>query len=497
VGVAHLRRAFGQPPPSLESREAIDAPIHALLDAESAAERVCRFFAEFAALAPELAPPLPTVTHARDVHWLLTEPVWAEALRPVKAALQARNDADAMRVWFSLSKTILKCRWLHAHRADARVNLAAGRGAKAALDVVCAWVARLARALGDLGLGLAELEGVVLSLSPHELTASLCALGAAEPATGRGGVEPWTGGIAGQSLGRFESACVERMRVRVRDVARARVAAGEGAESDVPTLGYAHTAETMRALALLGELALALDGYARLLDSTAAGERVRAAYRAMQAASEMVLPAPDYAEATALPWLISLGGWQGALSTIPVGHNEAVSAEMAAELRAALEHAALVEAVRADEGVHAGRDALRDQAWAFVQALGEFAPNLPSEPDLGAGGGLVSTLAQSRAKDLVVWLLHGSEDANAWVEMPSRNLLKGDGEARVLLPRLAAWQQAVWDGICARQVASADDAEALACVGRLGLVLDQLRALSLQRAGARDGRKRTRAAGTN
>ncbi|KAJ1641449.1 hypothetical protein T492DRAFT_853112 [Pavlovales sp. CCMP2436] len=52
-------------------------------------------------------------------------------------------------------------------------------------------------------------------------------------------------------------------------------------------------------------------------------------------------------------------------------------------------------------------------------------------------------------------------------------------------------RQAVWDGICARQVASADDAEALACVGRLGLVLDQLRALSLQRAGARDGRKRT------
>ncbi|KAJ1640442.1 hypothetical protein T492DRAFT_1138949 [Pavlovales sp. CCMP2436] len=130
------------------------------------------------------------------------------------------------------------------------------------------------------------------------------------------------------SLGRFESACVERMRVRVRDVARARVAAGEGAESDVPTLGYAHTAETMRALALLDArpcfAGRAQEIGARSDENThhdaikqpllclvdLSGERVRAAYRAMQAASEMVLPAPDYAEATALPWLISLGGWQ-------------------------------------------------------------------------------------------------------------------------------------------------------------------------------------------
>ncbi|KAG8461987.1 hypothetical protein KFE25_014006 [Diacronema lutheri] len=493
VDVDALRAALGLPMTAAETRETIDPPIHALTDPERAAERVCRLAAEFAALAPHLAPPLPACARARDVHWLLAEPAWAERLRPIKAALQATHgEANELmrKAYVSLGKAIVKCRWLHAHRSDATVNLAATQPARA-LQRACETIQRLVHELHALDLGLVDER--IAALDGRLLAAQLVACGDSADDGGGGGVpvEPWTGGLAGQPAARSEPSSVEQVRDMVRAGARARAdaaAADGGARGGADmVLGHWHSAESVHALALLGELALALDAYTRLLDSTAIGARALTAYARLQEASVNVLPIPNpsvagagaHVELGALPWLLRLPAWRGAL---PVGELPPAAL---AELDVALEHAATAEAAIVDNVVNmalqdaaseaGAREQLRALASGALAELARLAPKL-SAAELGT----VRELAALRAKAAVSWLLRGP--IVDWTEMPSHELRADGSRARCRPDVLCAWEDEVWDRIRERQDALADDMVALAQIGRLGLALDHLLKLAARRA---------------
>jgi hypothetical protein len=484
-----LRRALGQPGVAEESRETIDPPIHALLDADRAADRVLRLYAEFQALAPELAPPLPPAARARDVHWLLAEPAWVEALRPVKGALAARAAPALASAFFALSKAILKCRYLHAHRSDALVNAAAAEPARA-LDGARGEVHRLVGALGALehALGLELLAPATYALDPRPLVARLVAEGLSAPgavARAAGG-EPWTGGLAGQPAGRVEAAIVQSMRDAVRAAAAARAATHPTAAR----LGVAHDAASARSLGLLSRLALALDAYARLTSREAAGQRVALAYAALHAALAGALPIPVGLAPELLPWLVGAPPWRRTLDDLQRGGGGAeAGGAAAAELAAALAQHAAAEAALADDALDAHladlaasgqptarlRDALREQARAAVAELGALAPGLAGGED-----GL-KALGALRAKDLVGWL--AADAAPPWDAMPARP----GGEPRAFPSVLGRWQEGVWAAICAKRGASADDALALARIGLLGLTLDSLAQLAARRAERKQG----------
>lgn len=508
--VVLLRRALGLPPPAAETREAIKLHMNGLTEPEKATERLCRSMAEFTEIAPNLAPPIPACARARDMHWLLAEPAWNDDFRRVKATLQDATSEEVTMAYCALCRAILKCRWLVAHRSDQLVDIAAAEPSRA-LEAACARIYQLIHEVDALDL---DLIGEARFMPARTLASKLLQQGESLPGQVEAGtVQPWTGVLAGQLAQRFEAACVHEMREMLRAQAAAAAAAvlsapasgaaaaagsglaggceggrsGQGGKDQGAnvTLGFVHTAESVHALALLGELALALDAYARLVDPDAAGRRVLSAYAQLQRIDPSIVPLPEGSQLDprALPWLVRLPQWRAML---PDAH---LPCEGVAELDVGLAHAVMIEAVQIEDarcaltvesGAHAARDTLRTQVHTLVVQIAELAPQLSAGEQ-----GRVDALARMTAKQVASFLMR--EPFVEW-----QGVRRGAGTDQASRPPLlATWEEELWSAICQRRAASADDAAVALRIGMLGLTLDQLSELAAQR-GASSGRKRAR-----